>query len=150
VKTRRYVFVAKERTVHMYAELWHASSSVLETGLSLSKQRGSPWQFLSSIVLTAFAFEAYLNHVGPQVIACWADHERLRPPLKFELLSEALKVAFAKRSRTPLATMKKLFKFRNEMAHGKTERLSSQPSRRKVINNLDDYWVRNCALLGSA
>ena len=32
---------------------------------------GSSWQFLSSALLTAFAFEAYLNHVGPKIFEAW-------------------------------------------------------------------------------
>lgn len=88
----RKALVTKERTVYMYSELWHASSCVLEAGLC--NPRGSSWQFLSSIVLTAFTFEAYLNHVGPQVIACWESLERLPPQAKFELLCESLGVQF--------------------------------------------------------
>src|SRR4029453_16688882 len=87
-------------------------------------QRGSSWQFLSSAVLTAFTFEAYLNHVGPQVIACWASLERLPPQAKFELLCETLKVEFPEgRGKRPLQTIDRLFEFRNNMAHGRSETL---------------------------
>src|SRR5271170_7819469 len=86
--------VEKTRTVHMYAELWHASASVLEAGCR--EKRGSSWQFLSSLILTAFTFEAYLNHTGESLISCWEDVERLPPLAKFNLLCEILKVNFAK------------------------------------------------------
>ena len=54
--------------VRTYAELWDASDTTLRTGLGkrsdVNPPMASRWQFLSSIVLTAFAFEAYLNYVG--------------------------------------------------------------------------------------
>lgn len=55
------VVITKERTLNTYAELWHASDCVLNAGLKNAE--GCVWQFLSSAVLTAFSFEAYLNHV---------------------------------------------------------------------------------------
>ena len=76
--------VEKKRPVIAYSELWHASGCVLEAGLS--EARGSTWQFLSSALLTAFSFEAYLNLVGPQAFSCWENLERLPPLAKFDLL----------------------------------------------------------------
>lgn len=104
----------------MYAELWHASKCVLERGLE--NEIGSSWQFLSSIVLTAFVFEAYLNHVGSALLSCWESVEPLPPLKKFELICEMLKVAYPKGAgERPLQTLQQLQKFRNFMAHGKTE-----------------------------
>ena len=60
--------VTQERQVHIYSELWHAAGCVLEAGICQPK--GSSWQFLSSTIMTAFAFEAYLNHVGLSVLRC--------------------------------------------------------------------------------
>ena len=112
--------VDKERTVHMYAELWHASKCVLDAGLM--NEKGSSWQFLSSIVLTAFVFEAYLNHVGAGLLTCWESVESLSPLNKLELICEILKVEFpAGTGKRPLQTIAKLQSFRNTMAHGKTE-----------------------------
>src|SRR5215469_10175951 len=86
--------VKMTRTVHMYAKLWHASACVLEAGCG--EPRGSSWQFLCSLILTAFSFEAYLNHAGESLVACWQDVERLPPWGKFNLLCEILKVNFPK------------------------------------------------------
>lgn len=47
----RKALVSKQRVIHMYSELWHASGCVLDAGIR--EQRGSSWQLLSSIVLTA-------------------------------------------------------------------------------------------------
>lgn len=132
----RKATVTKQRTVHMYAELWHASLCVLEKGVS--DERGSSWQFLSSAVLTAFAFEAYLNHVGPTVLACWAQVERLPPLAKFELLCERLSVRFpGGSSARPLQTVFKLFEFRNTVAHGRSVEVVAKPELRDINDKLD-------------
>jgi hypothetical protein len=128
--------VTKERTIHMYAELWHASSCVLKAGQR--EPVGSAWQFLSSALLTAFAVEAYLNHVGPQIVACWESLERLPPLSKFDLLCELMRVEFKKGER-PRQTIEALFEFRNTMAHGRTEVLTPEAKRRDINDRLDSY-----------
>ncbi|MGD9540235.1 hypothetical protein [Methylocystis sp.] len=120
------VRITQKKTVHMYAELWHASRCVLERGIE--NEKGSSWQFLSSIVLTAFAFEAYLNHVGNNLITCWESVEPLPPPKKFKLLCELLKIKFPEGTgKRPLQTIAQLQDFRNLMAHGKTEQIEPKP-----------------------
>jgi hypothetical protein len=119
--------VEQERDVYTYAELWHASECVLAAGME--QPRGSSWQFLSSIVLTAFAFEAYLNHVGPQVFSCWESLERaLSPNSKLQLLCETLKVSLpGTTGERPRQTIDLLFKFRNTLAHGRSETITPEP-----------------------
>jgi hypothetical protein len=112
--------VTQERALTTYAEMWHASECVLAVGIE--RPRGSSWQFLSSIVLTAFAFEAYLNHVGQQVVSCWTSLERLSPNAKLELLCETLKVSLpGTKGERPLQTINELFRFRNTLPHGRSE-----------------------------
>jgi len=130
--------VTKERTLHMYSEMWHASDYVLKSGLE--EPRGSTWQFLSSTVLTAFAFEAYLNHVGPTVFACWEQLERLPPWSKFELLCETLGVQFSNgQGMRPLQTIVELLEFRNTMAHGRSIEIKPKPELRDLNDKLDAY-----------
>jgi len=134
----RKALVSKKRTVHTYSEVWHASHCVLEAGIR--QARGSSWQFLSSAVLTAFAFEAYLNHVGPSVISCWSQLERLPPWAKFEFLCEILNVKFADGpGKRPLQTIVKLLEFRNTIAHGRSEEIKPKEEKRDVNDNLDNY-----------
>lgn len=134
----RKAVVTKQRKVHTYAELWHASRCVLKAGTR--EPKGSSWQFLSCAVLTAFAFEAYLNHVGPTVISCWEQFERLPPWAKFELLCERLGVTFSTDTGSrPLQTVSELLEFRNTMAHGRSEEVSPEPTHRDVNANLDGY-----------
>ena len=116
------LLVSKQRHVHPYAELWHASQCVLEIGLR--DPVGSSWQFLSSAVLTAFTFEAYLNHIGPSTTDYWDTHSNIWS--KFKLLRKALGVTFPDgKSVRPLKTVAELFVFRNSLAHGKSHELRS-------------------------
>jgi hypothetical protein len=134
--------VTQERDVTTYAEVWHASECVLAAGIE--HPRGSSWQFLSSIVLTAFAFEAYLNHLGPQVLSCWSSLERLPPDAKLELLCEALKVSLpGTKGERPLQTINKLLRFRNTLAHGHSVTIVPEP---KSVD-IDDLEMHRAARL---
>jgi hypothetical protein len=128
--------IDKSRIVHTYAELWHASECVLNTGIqnSILELKGSNWQFLSSILLTAFAFEAYLNHIGPHAFTCWCEYERYAPLQKLDLLCIKLEVSCLKCER-PIQTIKKLFDFRNTMAHGQSETLKPNP----IMKTKEEY-----------
>lgn len=128
--------VEKKRTVYMYSELWHASGCVLEAGSR--SECGSSWQFLSSLVLTAFSFEAYLNHAGACVVTCWDDIERLPPFAKFNLLREVLKVDFPQgNAARPLQTISELIEFRNTVAHGRTGEIEPPATKRDINDKLD-------------
>ncbi len=128
--------VTKERTLHMYSEMWHASDCVLKKGLA--EPQGSTWQFLSSTVLTAFAFEAYLNHLGPIILDCWEQLERLPPWSKFELLCETLDVQFPEgQEKRPLQTIVELLEFRNTMAHGRSIEIKPKLELRDLNDKLD-------------
>lgn len=137
------LLVSKQRHVHPYAELWHASQCVLEIGLR--NPIGSSWQFLSSAVLTAFTFEAYLNHIGPQTVNDWATKERFAVLSKFKHLRKALGVTFPDgKSVRPLKTVVDLFAFRDSLAHGKSHELRSDKHQ-----SIEEYETDNSDLVGS-
>jgi hypothetical protein len=125
--SKRSVKASRERTIHTHAELWHASNVVLKSGEQIAK--GSVWQFLASAIFTAFAFEAYLNHVGPQVYERWEDVDRLSPVAKLDLICTLLKV----KKGSEVSTIKELFNFRNKIAHGRTRTVRDE----KVIRPED-------------
>ena len=136
MKKPKKVTVTKERTLHMCSEMWHASDCVLKKGLA--EKQGSTWQFASSTVLTAFAFEAYLNHLGPIFFDCWAQLEKLPPWSKFELLCETLGVQFPEgKENRPLQTIVELLAFRNTMAHGRSIEIKPKPESRDLNDKLD-------------
>ena len=118
---KKNIKIRAERTIHVYADLWHASRCVLEKGIE--DKTGSFWQFLSSITLSAFAFEAFLNYAGSHSFVCWNELERkLSVDAKLALLCEEFDLVFCK-SKRPMQTCIELFIFRNTIAHGKSEYL---------------------------
>lgn len=130
------VILTRERTVNTYALLWHASNCVLQAGEK--DPQGSSWQFVSSIVLRAFAFEAYLNHVGVCVLgASWDFY--WRHPEKFKRLREALNVTFPPEDKPPLSTLRELVALRNTLAHGKTYKLGPIETTHELTVDLDEF-----------
>jgi hypothetical protein len=119
----RRVVITKDRSVNTYAELWRASGFLLQVGIR--SPQGAANQFLASLLLTAFSFEAYLNHIGPECLTCWNDVERLPPLAKLHLLAETLEVRLPKSvGQRPLQTVHKLIAFRNTIAHGRSSELT--------------------------
>ncbi|MCG8345315.1 MAG: hypothetical protein MI685_09200 [Chlorobiales bacterium] len=114
---RKKVLVEKERKVTTYAELWHTSFCLLKKGQEDPK--GSFHQVMASLVFTAFTLEAYLNHIGAKLFLCWSDLERLSPREKMNVIAEHLNVNIDY-SKRPWQVMKKMFQFRNDIAHGKS------------------------------
>ena len=100
--------VSKKRDVHTYAELWHGSGVLLERGQA--ELKGSKWLWMGSLILTAFSLEAYLNHIGPKIFACWkAALERpLSPEGKLDIICEKLGIDLH-RGKRPRQTIKELF-----------------------------------------
>ncbi|MDI6853684.1 MAG: hypothetical protein QME75_08800 [Deltaproteobacteria bacterium] len=109
--------VYKERTIHTYSELWHGSGVLLQR--AKGEPKGSYWLWMGSLILTAFAFEAYLNHIGPKLFSYWDALETLSPENKLNVICEKLKIDLPKNNR-PRQTVHGLFRFRNNLAHGKT------------------------------
>ena len=136
-KNSAKVKVTRKREILTYSELWHASQCVLSAGQQNPK--GCSWQFLSSVMLTAFALEAYLNHVGPRVLQCWDGLEKLSPLGKLDLLCEILGVVFPKDKR-PRNTLNELIKFRNSLAHGQTETISPKATLHDANDDVQTFF----------
>ncbi|GBE37561.1 hypothetical protein BMS3Bbin08_00151 [bacterium BMS3Bbin08] len=134
MKDNPKVKIEKERTIHTYAELWHTSKCLLKKGQD--NEAASFHQFMASLVFTAFTLEAYLNHIGAKIFTCWNDLERLSPKEKINVIAEKLSVQvdYGKR---PWQIMKKLFGFRNDIAHGKSVEIKSEEVI-PLINHTED------------
>jgi len=124
--------VSKKRNVHTYAELWHGSWVLLER--AKAEPKGSKWLWMSSLIFTAFSFEAYLNHIGPKLFACWDGLEVRSPEGKFDVFCEKLGIALPKDQR-PRQTIKETLRFRNNLAHGKTVTIEEE-----AIPDVDQYF----------
>jgi hypothetical protein len=118
--------VSKKRTVKMYVELWQGSAILLKR--AEFDPQGSYWVLMSALLLTAFTFEAYLNHIGPMMFKTWSALESLSPLEKLEVVCEKLGISFPAGER-PRQSIVTLFKFRNALAHGKNETLSTSELR---------------------
>jgi len=88
---------------------------------------------MGSLVFTAFSLEAYLNWLGKKTFAHWDYLERLSPKEKMEVISDQLGVKVELGGR-PWQIMKDLFNFRNDIAHGKPETLTS-----KTLEPIDEH-----------
>lgn len=88
----------------------------------LEKGELSEGEYPSVIVFMAFSLEAYLNTLGARQVAFWREIERLPWRTKIEILHA---VAGAKPSwgDGPLQFAVRIFKFRDQLAHGKPERV---------------------------
>lgn len=148
---KRKAKVAKERQVNTYAEMWHASYVMLDKAKKNSE--GSYYQLMASLIFTAFTLEAFLNHIGQSIFKCWNDLEQLSPSRKLNLIAEKLGIKKDDGKR-PFQTVSELFKFRNDVAHGKTVSLKSENKivfvddklNQHLQGSLQTQWQNYCNL----
>lgn len=118
------------REIKTYVYLRKNSEVCLEAGLS--EEAGSTYQFMTSIMFSAFTLEAYLNHLGEKVIEYWSEIDQIRTINKLKVLYSELDINFDNSCR-PIQTVGYIFKFRNFMAHARTENISETV----LVNNPD-------------
>jgi hypothetical protein len=123
--------VKKQRDVRIHAELWHTANCLLDAGKR--ERAGSTHQFRASLVFRAFSLEAFLNWLGPRLIPHWRYLERLNPRQKLDLLADLIHVTPDYGSH-PWKIVKDLFGFRNDIAHGKPETISTE-----TFEDLDEF-----------
>ena len=135
------------REVRTYVVLAKGAEVLIEK--SKQDEEGSFYTRMSSLLLTAFTFEAYLNHLGTKIITFWEEIEPIRVMDKYSVLYKQLKIKPNFGSR-PYQTLELLFKFRNAIAHGKSEILEKT----KMVRAQDDLhshkpltnWEKYCTL----
>ncbi len=147
----RKVQITSERVVHTYAEMWSTSFHLVEMAKRV-KDGGSHDLLMGSLVFTAFALEAYFNHIGPMIFHCWNDLESLGPKEKLNVIAEkiGIKVDYGQR---PWQSLHDLFGFRNDIAHGKTHKLSNSKIESLENHNRNPWpyraetrWEKYCIL----
>jgi hypothetical protein len=94
-------------------------------GLYALLERNTEFQppFPAFVVFIAFAAEAYINSVGARHIAFWDELERLPWRKKMEILHIHADHG-ADWSREPLQFASEVFRLRDNLAHGKPERIN--------------------------
>jgi hypothetical protein len=137
---------AGRKTIFTHAYLKRGVEYLLQ--LAESNQEGGAYTSMMSLVATAFFLEAYLNHIGSKRLPCWSLVERsLSPNEKLSLLHKHLgiKPDWGKR---PYQSFKKVFDFRNLMAHGKTQTVKgkwkSTFGRANAMAVLQTEWEKVC------
>ena len=123
-----------KREVRTFADLAQGADVLIKK--TEQDQKGSYYTIMSSLLLTAFTFEAYLNHLGSKRVKFWEEIESIKVMEKYSVLCKELDVSpdFSQR---PYQTLKALFKFRNSIAHGKSKILKET----KAISSQDDPYV---------
>jgi len=106
-----------EREVRTFVDLSHGADVMLT--FAKESERGSYYTAMSSLLLRAFTFEAYLNHLGSKKAEFWPEIDSIRVMDKYAVLCKMLSVS-PDFSRRPYQTVGLLFKFRNSIAHGKS------------------------------
>lgn len=100
-----------------YVAIFHTAWHLLD--MAEQHELGRLLNLQAATVFFAFAFEAYLNHVGAEELPFWDEIDRISNEDKLTVLVKQL--GFTKDvSRRPLQTIRDLFKRRNELAHGRT------------------------------
>ena len=131
---RPRVRIFRSRDVRTYAELWHASRVLAD--MASANEAGSTWTSLSSALLTMFALEAYLNHIGPKLFKTWDAIETLSPRAKLDVVLEKAGLELPHGS-GPIQMVDKLVRFRNALAHGKTHTLEPGDELHSPMENID-------------
>lgn len=106
-----------QREVRTFAQLAHGADVLL--GKAEADESGSAYTLMGSLLLRAFTFEAYLNHLGETILGLWGPCDRMPVLDKYRTICDAYNVK-PDWSRQPHQTMTELFKFRNQMAHGRS------------------------------
>ena len=119
------------REVRTFVDLAHGADVLIKK--TEQEPKGSYYTTMSALLLTAFTFEAYLNHLGEKTIKFWEEIEPIKVMDKYIVLCKNLNLSpdFAQR---PYQTLKTLFKFRNAIAHGKSQILQET----KEVSSRDD------------
>ncbi len=104
-----------------YAAIFHTAWHLLD--MAERHELGRLLNLQAATVFFAFTFEAYLNHVGVEELPFWDEIDRISYRKKLTVLSKYL--GFTKDvSKRPLQTILQLFKFRDALAHGRTQNLT--------------------------
>jgi hypothetical protein len=123
-----------EREVRTFVDLSHGADVLLK--MAKEDERGSYYTTMSSLLLRAFTFEAYLNHLGSDRIPSWPEIDAIRVMDKYAVLCKSLNIT-PDFSRRPYQTLGQLFRFRNLIAHGKSVVVKAS----KVVSPADEPYI---------
>ena len=122
---KRRLSVNSERSIYTYGYLHSAARWSLEQ--AEMTEEGSFFNCMSSIILSAFCIEAYLNHIGSELLPYWDDEFKkgLSIQNKLKIICHHINLV-PDFSRRPFQSFNQIVKFRNIMAHATTEKISDK------------------------
>jgi hypothetical protein len=122
---KRKVSVSSERTVHTHSYLHSAADWALEQ--AERTEEGRSYNCMSSIILSAFFIEGYLNHLGSELLPYWDEEVKRNLSVKNKLKIICHHLNFSPDySRRPFQSFNQIFKYRNILAHAITEKISDK------------------------
>lgn len=117
--------VSRSRDVNMFGELSHANYVLLDN--AKRQNGGFFYEVMSCLVFAAFKHEAFINHLGYALLPNWHELERKRHFEKQNAILTKLGLSIDKGQR-PFQTLHDLFAARDEIAHGKPQSLTPEPT----------------------
>jgi hypothetical protein len=111
------VIVTKKRDYRPHYEALNAADVLLR--LSSEKRPGWYYEWMGSLLFSAFAYEGYLNFLGRKLFPSWESFERrLSWESKTKLIADRIGLKIDE-GRKPFQSIKELFDFRDRIAHPK-------------------------------
>jgi hypothetical protein len=127
--------VSGETTTYPFSYMYKGAEQMLRQ----AKESGSGqfYNIISCLIYCAFTLEAYFNHLGSERNSEWNEVERkISKEKKYELFCKniGLEIDLAKR---PYKSMIDVFRYRNQMAHGKT---TTDAIKEPIEGDADDLY----------
>ena len=130
---------------------WMLKSARLALDFAREKEEGRFFQTMNVLVYSAFALEAYFNHLGAHLHSDWQSKERrLSKVKKLRQFNEYLHLN-QDLSEEPYRSVLDVFNFRDALAHGRTEEVERQETVELREDELRSYmigtgWTDACTL----
>ena len=141
VKLKKAEYISGEGEIITYAWMWKNAKISLEA--AEKSEEGQFFNVMNTVVFSAFAMEAFFNHLGLKRIEDWQKKERKLSKLKKLMfwLSE-LKIE-ADISQRPYFSVTEAFRFRDLLAHGKTEVVNQNEKVEFEEDEQNNYMIEN-------
>ena len=120
---KRRLSVNSERSIFTYGYL--QSAAIWASEQAEMTEEGRLYNCMSSIILSAFCIEAYLNHIGSVLLPYWDDEVKkgLSIHNKLKIICHHINLV-PDFSRRPFQSFNQVVKYRNIMAHATTEKIA--------------------------
>ena len=133
---------------------WMLKSARLSLDAARETELGQFFNYMNVLVYSAFAMEAFFNHLGSHLYKDWESKERKMSKFKkFRDFNSDLKLNHDL-SKEPYCIIFDVFDFRDSLAHGRTEEIN----KKEVIELSDDElrsymigtkWMDSCNLVNA-